>query len=94
MPVLRLMVQDIKPFIDKYLIKNHTMVASVISLHFFNPRSSEWEPIIEPFKTSIDYLILDTPDGPIVKIIMESSINSEDPNDTGTLKINASTQML
>lgn len=46
------------------------MVASVISLHFFNPRSSEWEPIIEPFKTAVDYLVLDTLDGTNVKIIM------------------------
>lgn len=75
MPVLRLVIQDIKPLIDKYLIKNHTMVASLITVHFFNPRSSEWEPIIEPFKTSLDYLVLDTPDGTNTKMMLESSIN-------------------
>lgn len=78
MPVLRFMIQDISPLIDQYLIKNHTMVTCMISLYFFNPRSSQWEPILEPFKSTIDYLILTTPDGPNVKFLMESHKINED----------------
>jgi len=72
MPVLRLIVQDLKPFMDQYLIKTHISAVPLISLHFFNPRSSKWEPIIEPFQINIDYLILLTQDGQNVKFLLES----------------------
>ena len=95
MPVLRLIIQDIDPLVDQYLIKNHTMISSCISLYFFNPRSSIWEPIIEPFRTTVDYLILDTALGKNVKMLMESHINKEQEDaSVGCLKVNISTQML
>ena len=70
MPVLRLVIQDLEPFVDKYLIKNHTMVSVLLSLYFFNPRSSTWEPIIEPYRCTIDYLILDLPQGSNTKFLV------------------------
>ena len=70
------------------------MVSSLLSLYFFNPRSSQWEPIIEPFKTTIDYLVLTTPDGPNVKFLVESHKIKEDENQVGSLKVNVSTQMI
>jgi hypothetical protein len=94
MPVVRFMLQDINPLVDQYLIKNHTMVSFMMSLYFFNPRSSQWEPIIEPFKSIVDYLVLLTPDGPNVKLLMESHKIKDYENEVGALKINVSTQML
>lgn len=75
----------------KYLIKNHLTISPVISLHFFNPRSSKWEPIIESFKLSLDYLVLTSPEGDNVKLLFETDATNEK---TGSLKINISTQMV
>ena len=71
MPVLRLIIQDLKPYLDKYLIKTHISIVPLVSIYFFNPRSSKWEPILQPLKISVDYLVLLTPDGENVKILVE-----------------------
>lgn len=73
----------------RYLIKTHFLIVPVITLLFFNPRSSKWEPIIEAFKASVDYLVLVTKDGPTMKFLVETT-NDE----VGSLKINVSTQMI
>jgi hypothetical protein len=89
MPVLRFIMQESEPFLHKFLIKTQINIAPVISLLFFNPRSSKWEPIVEAFKATIDYLILVTPAGQNTKFLVDT--NSEE---TGSLKINLSTQMI
>ena len=70
MPVMRVLLEPTEPMVHNFLIKNHTSIVPVLSVLFFNPRSSKFEPIIEPFKAAIDYLILTTQNGPVVKFLI------------------------
>jgi len=52
------------------LIKIHFVIIPIITLLFFNPRSSKWEPIIEAFKASIDYQTVEGQNGTNMNFIV------------------------
>ena len=69
------------------ILETEVFIVPIISLYFFNPRSSRWEPIIEPFKTFINYKATQFQSN----ISLSTNSLSEE---TSSLKINISTQML
>lgn len=60
-------------------------------MYFFNPRSSKWEPIIEPFKTTINYNTIGLNEQKRTEIFVKTNSLSESES---SLKINVSTQMI
>jgi hypothetical protein len=53
MPVMRILIQETEPAMQQSIISTELFIVPIFSLYFFNPRSSRWEPIIEPFKSSL-----------------------------------------
>lgn len=87
MPVLRLLIQDTQPAMHQNILETEVFVVPIISLYFFNPRSSRWEPIIEPFKSYLNYKA--THFESTISVLTNSMLE-----ETSSLKINVSTQML
>ena len=58
MPVLRLLVESTQPAMQQTVLTTEIFIVPILSLHFFNPRSSRWQPIIEPFKASVGLTII------------------------------------
>lgn len=73
MPVINLIIQESNLMFSSDAIKTHLANALTIKLDFFNPRSANWEPVIETFNISVDYLTLVGEYGPTNKIIIASS---------------------
>lgn len=56
MPVVSFIIQETKIIFESDAIKAHLTNVLTMKLDFFNPRSANWEPIIESFRISLDYL--------------------------------------
>lgn len=90
MPVMNFIMQESKILLHQDPIKTHLSQNVTLKLDFFNPRSSNWEPVLETFQISLDLLNLTTEFGPQTKIMVTSS----EIDDFKELKINISTQLL
>ena len=91
MPVIRLLVEDTSPAMHQTVISTELFVVPILSLYFFNPRSSRWEPIVEPFKAAVSYNAVTLNKQQSVSINVTTDALSEA---TSSLKINISTQMI
>lgn len=58
MPVINLIIQESNLMYNADPITSHLTDVLTLKLDFFNPRSASWEPIIEAFSLSLDYLVL------------------------------------
>lgn len=59
MPVINFILQESTILFRADAIKSHFSQQDItIKMDFFNPRSSDWEPVIESFRLSFDYLAL------------------------------------
>lgn len=58
MPVISFAIQGSALLFESGPIKqNHLSLQNItLKMDFFNPRSSEWEPVLESFGVSMDYL--------------------------------------
>lgn len=90
MPVINFITQETRILFSGDAIKNHLTTSLTIKLDFFNPRSANWEPIIETFQIGLDYLTLVSEFGPKGQIIISSSEIEE----LKELRINLSTQLV
>jgi hypothetical protein len=54
-------------------IKTHLSLFLTIKLDFFNPRSSNWEPVLETFRIDVDYLTVVSATGNKTNIIIKNS---------------------
>lgn len=91
MPVLRLLLEDTSPAMHQTVISTELFVVPILSLYFFNPRSSRWEPIIEPFKATLNYSAVTLEGRQSVSINVTTDSFSEA---TSSLRVNVSTQMI
>lgn len=78
MPVLRLLIEDTKPAMHKNIINSELFILPIVSLYFFNPRSSRWEPIIEPFKIAVNYTSMKINKDSYTSINMKTNSIQED----------------
>lgn len=46
MPVIKFLMQETTPLFESDIVKSHFNILLTISLNFFNPRSSKFEPVI------------------------------------------------
>lgn len=56
MPVINFVAQESCLMYSSDAYKSLYMLVLTFKLDFFNPRSASWEPIIENFRISFDYL--------------------------------------
>lgn len=91
MPMLRLVVEESEPAMQQVLLTTEIILVPIITLEFFNPRSSRWEPILEPFKASLTLTTITLNKIQSTSITLKTGSLEEE---TSSLKLNLSTQML
>jgi hypothetical protein len=91
MPMLRLMVEESEPAMQQVLLTTEIILVPILTLEFFNPRSSRWEPIVEPFKAALGLTTITLNKSQSTSITLKTG-SLED--ETSSLKVNFSTQLL
>jgi hypothetical protein len=90
MPVLRLLVEGTEPAMQQTVLSTEIFIVPIFSLYFFNPRSTRWEPIVEPFKAALALTTITLNREQSTSITLKTGALEEE---TSSLKVNLSTQL-
>ena len=90
LPVLMLDIYDLNPIYRSNLLVNQFSMVLHLEFNFFNPRCSQWEPIIEKFGVHLEHVVTHKDSGDESLMVIENL----DEAGLDHLNVNISSQFL